>query len=218
MMGRPRKKPIYVIVEAEVLGSISKDRVLDFESEPNEHLLDELQCPLADEVLIALRKAYSLTFPRNPFIDGLQEALNEIRRIGVDALRTVPEVVEELHLKSVPAPTHEKKTSKAYLLKFCFARRTDLQLKVKYEGKTQRLLSMFDERPGDGLVEALRSIISDTFEEMHNEEQHEEVLRCIRQRIGSILPDYNDLLAEIEIEPIAVFQVDDGPEVENESD
>lgn len=217
-MGRPRKKPIYVIVAADVLGSISKDRVLDFDSEPDENLFEELPCPPADEVLIALRKAYSLTFPRNPFLEGFQEALGEIRRIGIDALKTVPEVVGDLGLKSVPAPTHEKTKPKVYLLKFCLARRADLQLKVKYEGKTQRLLSIVDEIPGDGLVETLRAIVSDTFSEMHNEEQHEEVLRHIRERIGAILPAYNELLAEIEIEPIAVIPTDDEPEADDETE
>src|SRR5688500_16654835 len=107
-MGRRSKKPIYLIVEAGVLCAIGKERVLDFDSHPKESLLGELQCPHFDDVLIALRKSFSLTFPRNPFIDGLQEALREIRRIGVDALRTMPEVVEELNLKPVPAPSTEK--------------------------------------------------------------------------------------------------------------
>lgn len=40
-MGRPRKKPTYLIVEAEVLGSIGKDRVLVFDSDPDENLMDD---------------------------------------------------------------------------------------------------------------------------------------------------------------------------------
>src|SRR4051794_27299402 len=97
-MSRPRKKPIWVIVCADHLGCIGENRVLDLESEPEKNLLDELECPLADEVLIALRKSFSLTYPRNPFIDGLQQALSEIRRIGVEALKDIPEVVQELGL------------------------------------------------------------------------------------------------------------------------
>lgn len=58
-MGRPKKKPLYLIVDAEILGSVGKERVLDLGSDPDETLLDELQCPTADEVLIALRKACS---------------------------------------------------------------------------------------------------------------------------------------------------------------
>lgn len=75
-MGRTRKKPLCLIVESEIRGSIGRDRVLVFGSDPDDNLLDELQCPQFDEVLIALRKAFSLSFPRNPFIEGLQEALS----------------------------------------------------------------------------------------------------------------------------------------------
>jgi hypothetical protein len=141
--------------------------------------------------------------PSQPFIDGLQEALKEIRRICIDALRTIPEVVEELHLKPVPPLTHESAAAKEFVMQFCLARMADLQLKVKYEGKTRKLASLIDQRPADEVVRALREVVTNTFEEMHNEEQHEEVLRRIRQSIGSVLPAFNDLLIQIEIEPIA---------------
>lgn len=221
-MGRPRKRPIYLIVEAEVLGSIGKDRVLVFDSDPDDNLLDELQCPHFDDVLIALRKSFSLTFPRNPFIDGLQDALNEIRRICIDALRTIPEVLRELQLKSVPPPSSDKTDTKVYLFKYSLARLADLQVKVKYEGKTHKLANMFDHRPADEVVRVLREVVSCTFEEMHNEEQHEEVLRRIRQRIGTTLPAFNDLLVEIEIEPIAdpslLKEPESADEIEEEGD
>lgn len=202
-MGRTRKKPLYLIIEAGVLGSIGKDRKLEFDSDPDDNLLDELQCPLFDEMLIALRKSFSLTFPRNPFIDGLQEALTEIRRVCVDALRIIPEVVEELHLKPVPAPSGDDTRSKVYVLKYCMARVEDLQLKVTYEGKTQKLFNMIEHRPADDVIRTLRQVVSDTFEEMYDEDQHEEVLRRIRRRIASHLSAFNDLLVSIEIEPIA---------------
>ena len=52
-MGRPRKKPLWVIVLAENLGCIDENKVLDPNSEPEKNLLRELLCPAADEVLIA---------------------------------------------------------------------------------------------------------------------------------------------------------------------
>ena len=57
-----RKKPHWVIVLADTLGCIDENRVLDGDAEPVKNLLDELQCPVADEVLIALRKSFSLTY------------------------------------------------------------------------------------------------------------------------------------------------------------
>ena len=62
-MARPKKRPVYVILAADILGSVGKDRVLNIDSDPLDHLLDELQCPLADQVLIALRKAFHPPFP-----------------------------------------------------------------------------------------------------------------------------------------------------------
>src|SRR5579885_2578447 len=79
-MTRPRKTPVWVIVLAEILDCIDENKVLDPGSEPEKSLLGQLQCPAADEVIIALRKSFSLTYPRNPFIEGLQQALSEIRR------------------------------------------------------------------------------------------------------------------------------------------
>lgn len=58
--------------------------------------------------------------------------------------------------------------------------------------------------PGDNVVCALRKIVSDTFSEMHTEEDHERVLREIRNQIADVLPPLNELLEAIEIEPIAV--------------
>ena len=53
------------------------------------------------------------------------------------------------------------------------------------------------------MIRALRDLVSYTFDEMYNEEQHEEALRQIRMRIGEVLPPLNELLVSIEIEPIA---------------
>jgi len=213
-MGRPRKKPLYVVISAEILGCIGEDRVLDFETEPEKPMIDELQCPVADEVLIALRKAFSLTYPRNPFVDGMSEALTEIRRIGTEALREIPEVLDELGLKPIPLAEKEKGHHRAHVFQFSLVRAKDLRVKVKYEGRTSLLVNLADPIPADGLIQTLRQIVSDTFSEMHGEEQYGAVLLGIREQIWSILPEFNALLQSIEIEPIA-----DRPterEVENE--
>lgn len=202
-MTRPRKKPVYLVVEAAIIGAIGKDRILVLDTDPAGNLMEELECPRFDELLIALRKAFSLTFRTNPFMDGPHEALEEIRRIGVDALRTIPEVLEELHLKSVPPLNSDDRDSKVVLFHYCMARSADLQLNVKFNGKTRKLVDLVDGRPADEVVRVLREVVSNTFEEMHGIGQQEAVLRRIRHRIGSLLPAFNDLLAKIEIEPIA---------------
>jgi len=203
-MGRPRKKPAYLIVPTDDLGCVSKDREFDLDSDPDESLLDELQCPHIDDVLIALRKSFSLTYPRNPFIDGLQAALTEIRRIGTEALKPMSEVLTTLHLKPVPLDFNESLVGKVYLIMFSIAKAADLDIRIKYKGKSRRLLDLIENRPGDAVVATLREVVSDTFSEMHGEDEHEATLRRIRRRITEVLPVFNDWLEMIEIEPVAV--------------
>lgn len=201
-MGRPSKKPVYVIV-GNALGCIGPDRILDLESDPHEPLCDELQCPIADEILVALRKAFTLSYPRNPFIDGLTEALTEIRRVCVEALIDMPEVLEDLKLPAIPPALDDDRRGKAKVFIFFLARAADLRIKVKYEGKSRSLLNLLEPDSADDLIRTARETVSLTFSEMHSEEQHEFVLQEIRNKIWDVLPPFNEYLAAIEVEPIA---------------
>ncbi len=202
-MTRSRKKPRWVIVLTDNLACIDENKVFDPESEPKKNLLDELQSHPADEVLIALRKSFSVTYPRNPFVEGLQQALSEIRRIGVEALKEIPEVLQELGLPPVPATLADASSRRGIVFLFSLVRSADLSIKVQYQGKTHSLLKLLDPFPADPLIRTLRAVVSDTFSEMHNEEQCGETLKRIRDRIWDRLPPFNALLEEIEIEPIA---------------
>ena len=84
--------------------------------------------------------------------------------------------------------------------------------------KHRSLLKLFDPFPADQVVQTLREVVSDTFSEMHNEEQYGEALQRIRDRIWSILPPFNELLEEIEIEPIAERRLHEEFEDENPSE
>ena len=79
----------------------------------------------------------------------------------------------------------------------------DLRIKVKYKRRTRSLFNLLEPVGGDELVTVARKIVSLTFSEMHNEEQHEEVLHQIRQLIWDMLPPFNEMLISIETEPIA---------------
>jgi hypothetical protein len=177
----------------------------DEDEYPEDSLMDELQCPVADEVLIALRKSFSLTFPRNPFIDGLKESMTEIRRIGVEALKPMPDVLTELGLRPIPQIIDDPIKRKVYVTLFAVARSSDLQITVKTGTRSKGLLSIIEHFPADSLIWALREVVSDTFLEMHDEDQHSEVLTGIRHKINSVLFPYNSLLEAIEIEPIGRF-------------
>ncbi len=208
-MARTRKTPVYMIV-GDAIGCIGKDRVLDLDSDPAEPLCDELQCPIADELLVALRKAFTLSYPRNPFIDGLNQALQEIRRVCVEALIEMPEVLEELKLPKIPPIMDDPRVGRTHVFKYFLARTSDLSIKVKYEGKSQPLLKLLEPVAADPLIRTVREIISMTFSEMFSEEQHEAVLRRIRDQIWEVLPPFNEYLISIEVEPIAAKTEEQG--------
>jgi hypothetical protein len=74
---------------------------------------------------------------------------------------------------------------------------------VLYEGKRQSLFPLIAPDPADTLIRTAREIVTATFSERHSEEQHEAVLRQIRDSIWGILPPFNKYLIPIDVEPIA---------------
>jgi hypothetical protein len=217
-MGRKRKAKGYSILWAEAVCCVSEDRVYDPDSEPEKSFMDELSCPTADGVLIALRKAFSLTFPRNPFIDGVQSAMSEIRRIGVEAMKPMPDVLSELNLAPLPLVMNDPVMKKAHLFKFVLARTSDIDISVRVGNKKQRLLDVVEHQDATPLLTTLRSVITDTFTEAHDEDQHMAILHQIRERIQNVLPDFNACLEAIEIEPIAEQPSETSTETETEDD
>jgi hypothetical protein len=209
-MGRKRKVRGYSILYSDSVCGVSEDRVYDPESEPEKSLFDTLECPIADDVLIALRKSFSLTFPKNPFIEGLRESLTDIRRICVEAAKPLTEVWKDLQMQPVPPYMNDPVVRKTYLFKFVFARTADLDITVKIDGKKVSFLKEVGHEDATQLIMALRLIVSNTFEEAHSERQHEAILRRIRARIWQVLPPLNMCLQSIEVEPMP------GPEMRTE--
>ena len=201
-MGRRPKPKAYLIMLADAVCCVSEDRVFDPDADPDKSLFDTLQCPVADDVLIAMRKAFSLTYPRNPFIDGIQAALAEIRKIGVEALKPMPEVLADLGLPPIPPITDDPAMSKTQVFKFVFARRDAVDIAVKFEGKRRRLLDIVEHQDATAVLTTLRSVVTATFAEAHDEDQHMAILHRIRAVIHAVLPAFNRCLEMIEIEPI----------------
>jgi hypothetical protein len=208
-MGRRRKRPHFVVVYGDDLCCVSKAGEFHRHSDEDisDNLLDELQCPVADEVLIALRKSYSLTYPYNHLMDGLQASLAEIRRVSTEALVPLGDVLAELDLPPVPPTMDDKTATKVYVSKFSFARTDDLKRAVRYKGRERSLLPLVQQAPADDLITTLRAVLSDTFAEAYDEDQHAEILRRIRERIVAVLPSYNQQLFEIEVELIEVPEI-----------
>ncbi len=133
-MGRKQKTKRFSIMFANTVAHIGEDRVYVPDSAPQKTLMEQLNCPSADEVLIALRKAFSLTYPRNPFIDGVQTAVTEIRRLGVEALKRMPEVLADLDLPPIPPVINDPILDRSQLFLFVLARTDKIDITVKVEG------------------------------------------------------------------------------------
>lgn len=208
-MGRKRKAPTYILIYSSDLHSISEDRVYDdtLDDDPKNNLGDQLQCPPADEVLIALRKSFSLTFPRNYLIENIKQALLEIRRIGVEALKPIPEVLTELSLPPIPMFSDDPVQNKVHLFLFVFAKKSDIDISIKVKGKRHRLLDYLGNEDGTALITTLRAVVTDTFSEAFDEDQHLVILQRIREKIGEVLPHYNVCLQAMEVEPIATTAI-----------
>ena len=207
-MGRNRSRCLYVVVEAQLLHWIDKERNLEPGVELKESFADDLYCPIGDPLLKALRRAFSLTYPTNPFVEGMSEAITEIRRIGIETLIEMPEVLDDLALKPIPRPLLEP-PPKGDVFLYYLVKASDLRISVIYEKRKKSLRNLVETYPADVLVRTLRALVSDSFAEMHAEQEHRAVLNDMRSKVWAVLPAYNGLLREIEVEPIAELVEDE---------
>jgi hypothetical protein len=106
-------------------------------------------------------------------------------------------------LPPIPLITNDPTPSKVRLFQFVFARRDAVDITVKVEGKRRRLLDVVQYQDATALLTTLRSVVSATFAEAHDEDQHTAILQRIRAEIQAVLPPFNPCLESIEIEPIA---------------
>ena len=181
---------------------IGPERVLDLEEDVEDSLANELECPVADPVLISLRRIFSLTFSENPYIDGTEKAVTEIRKLGVEALVEIPLILEALNLNPIPQSLKDLGKSKVHVFRYLFVQEDDLKIQVQYEGKKRSLHRLVEKWPGEELVTTLRDVLTETFSEIYDEEQAEEALLRIRSKIWKVLPVFNEVLIDIDAEPM----------------
>lgn len=141
--------------------------------------------------------------PVESFIEGLTEALAEIRRLCVEALREEPQILADLELPPIPPVTESERSRKVSVVTCFFVRRDQLPPKVKYRGKSSPLAKLVPIVPADFLVRTARRTVAATFSEMFSEDQHDAVLKQIRQDIWNVLPAFNTFLEGMEVELIS---------------
>ena len=186
----------------DLLDSVSKDFVLDLDEQYDDGVFAETQIFPIDDVLVALRKSFSLTYPSNPYIDDIKKCLVEIRQTCVDAIKPHPELLEELKLSPIPFIFDDPAETKSHLFKFALVRSKDLRVRVKFEGKRQSFFKLLEATPGDQIVRAIRHVVADTFKEAHDEDQHEAILETIRNHIWDAIGGRNEVFAELNVEPM----------------
>ena len=200
----------FVLLIPDLLDSVSKDFVLDLDEQYDDGAFAETRMHPIDDVLVALRKSFSLTYPSNPYIDDIKECLVEIRKICVDAIKPHPELLEELKLSPIPFIFDGPAETRSHLFKFALVRSKDLRVRVKFEGKRQSFFKLLEATPGDQIIRAIRLAITATFKEAHDEEQHEAILEMIRNQIWDAIGGCNEVFAELNVEPMPQWAGQEG--------
>lgn len=209
-MARPPKIPNYLICYADQIDWVSKDGEYVTDAEHEQSLMDEIDWYPADPILTALRQCFSLTYSKEFSLKGMRQTVAQIRRVGVESLQAIPKVLADLKLKPVPAAKEKSNAHKAQIFKFTLVREMDLPRKVTFEGKKRRYLDILGYEVANPLIVTLRNVVGETFVEAFDEDQHDSVIKSIRDQIWRMLPAYNVCLDSIEIEPIAEFRPDEG--------
>ena len=128
-----RSQPTYLMVFASQLAAVCDPAGGERDGELKDNLLDRLDCPAADPALIALRKAFSLTYPDEPTLASVKGAVEQVRALCVDALKPLAAVLTALRLKPV-APETEEDRKKSFVFKYVFCPRKEADIKVECEG------------------------------------------------------------------------------------
>lgn len=210
-MARPEPKscraalPRYVLAIAGDLGSC----VAESEKSGEEtSLLDELDCPVGDDLLVAVRKTYSLTYSRKSSLGQIKKTVLRMRELLSSALHPLAEVTDAMKLKPVGHDKSWDEADDVRVFKFVLASVKELEVKVEveHEGGIRRclLLDQIKTQPADPLLIAARDLVSLTFQEVFSPLEHRRLLGEIRRRAAEVLVPFNWCLESIDVEPVAI--------------
>lgn len=170
-----------------------------------ESLLDQLDTPVGDGLLIALRRILAATYCGDTGLDELEKTTSEIRREAINGLRGMGRMLATLRLKSLgPGELPEDHGPKVF--KFCLAKTAALPRRVKVEGEAGireflELVRWADAKP---LLATLRKIVSVAFGELITRKAYVQAIWQIRKMAADSLVPLNDWLEEIGLEPVAM--------------
>jgi len=192
----------FVFVYAGDLDGVTDDP--EEGSKERKSWLDQLEAPIGDELLVALRQAFTITY-RQDYAEGAAERmLAEIRKLATDALRPCDAILRALRHKPLGADPPERHGAKVF--KFVVASVRDLSRKVTVEDTKEkaRFIDVVESAPADGALIALRKIVSLTFSEVFTKKDRRRLLWEIRHLAAEALVPLNAQLEDIEYEPVAM--------------
>lgn len=154
-------------------------------------LRDELQFPLGDPILLALRESFTLTYPRRLDFIEPKEMLSRIREFAAAALKPIGEVLSKLKLPPVGKFAQEDGAV------------TVFKVVIAPIEKVTTPLNPVHYFPADPVIVALREVLTLSFSEAYSERDYARVFAKIRKLAAKALIPYNDVLEYLEIEPVA---------------
>jgi hypothetical protein len=199
-----KKKPSrLLLIAADDLHSTVFDKQEDDRKENT--LMDKLEPPVGDSLLIALRRIFSLTYIDSTNLEKIKKAFSEIRQYAIDALEDYGPMLSSLRLKAIKTDKENNK-NKVLIFKYVVVYSRDLKFKVKMEetGQTLPMSEVTETAEADDLLIGLRKIISLTFSEIFNYRDYIASLFEIRMISSKALVPLNSWLEGIDLEPVAM--------------
>jgi hypothetical protein len=132
--------------------------------------------------------------------------LVDIRHTAIRVLGELGPMLDLLRLPRVDGDKSFERDESAKLFKYMIVPAKELKRRVDVEGERKRhsLADLFQTFPADPAIQALRQVLSMTFSEATTRHQHERILEDIRFLAAEVLVPCNQILEEIEREPVAM--------------
>jgi hypothetical protein len=145
---------------------------------------------VADPLLSTLRTCYSLTYYDSTLLTDPLSAITSIRALACNTLRQFTAELSALKLAPVGTPLS---AAPVLLYKLVVAPSSIVSVAIPPSAS----------KPADGIFNAIRTIITQTFSEVHGADDCARTLEKIRTEALKPLLDSNDLLDYLDLERVA---------------
>ncbi|MFO0856134.1 MAG: hypothetical protein U0640_02115 [Phycisphaerales bacterium] len=197
------KRPKFLFVHSGDLDAVKLDEHERVDGA--ETLLELLQPPIADPCLISLRKIVSTTYFESLERTG-DICVRDIRVRAIGVLGELGKQLEALSLSRVDADRSFEHDHSVQLFQYMIVPAKELRRRVRVEGQRNRpsLHELFKHIPADPAIQALRKILTMTFQEATTPHQFDRILEDIRFMAAAAVVPCNAILEQIGVEPVAI--------------